>query len=330
MVRDGWRSALKGDPLPWLLERETPAVRHLALRWLLDEPEDASIVRKARAAAMRADPIAATLAAQHSDGYWVKPGSGYGPKYTGTVWSLMFLDQLGADPPDRGIQRACAYVLEHTQAPSGGFGWNGTNSGVVHCLHGNLLHAMIRFGWEDDERVRAAIAWQARAITGEDVERWYRGATSGPAFSCGINGELPCAWGAIKALRGLSVIPPRRRTHLVRRAIDQGTTFLLSREIATADYPTASAVSPHWFRFGFPAGYVADVLEDLEVLCDLGHARDGRLASAIEFVLSKQNELGRWSNERAYERKTLVPFERTRSPSKWVTLRACRVVKATV
>ena len=89
-------------------------------------------------------------------------------------------------------------------------------------------------------------------------------------------------------------------------------------------------MSPHWFRFGFPAGYVADVLEDLEVLCGLGHARDARIAGAIDLVLSKQDEAGRWRNERAYERKTWVPFERTRSPSKWVTLRACRVVKAAV
>ncbi|MGH2596839.1 MAG: nitrogen fixation protein NifH, partial [Actinomycetota bacterium] len=102
--------------MPWLLEQETPAVRHLALRWMLDEPEDAPIVRRARAAAMRTDPIAATLAAQHPDGYWVEPGPGYGPKYTGTVWSLMFLDQLGSDQRDRGILRACVYVLDHTQA----------------------------------------------------------------------------------------------------------------------------------------------------------------------------------------------------------------------
>lgn len=223
-----WRQALKADPLPWLLEKEEPAVRHLALRWLLDEPENSPAAQRARAAAMRADPIAATLAAQRPEGYWVRPGSGYGPKYTGTVWSLMFLDQLGADARHRGIQRACAYVLEHTQAPGGGFGWNGRNSGAVHCLHGNLLGALIGFGWLDDERVRSAVEWQARSITGEGFDSWYRWAMSGPGFSCGINGGLPCAWGAIKALRGLARIPPRRRTQLVRRAIAGGVEFLLA------------------------------------------------------------------------------------------------------
>jgi hypothetical protein len=327
---DTWRNLLNADPVPWLLERDTPAVRHLALRWLLDEPEDAPIVRRARAAAMRVDPIAAMLDAQHPDGYWVTPGAGYGPKYTGTIWSLMFLDQLGADPRDRRIQRACAYVLQHTQAPNGGFGWSGTDSGVVHCLNGNLLHALVAFGWFEDERVRDAIGWEARAITGEGVERWHAWATSGPGFGCGINGKLPCAWGAIKALRALGAIPPRRRTRLVRRAIDEGAALLLSRDPAIADYPTDSRISSNWFKLGFPSGYTADYLETLEVLAALGRAKDPRLTNAIDLLLASQDALGRWNNVRAYAQTTWVPLERHRSPSKWVTLRACRVLRATV
>ena len=325
---EAWRRALNGEPLPWLLEGDTPAVRHLTLRWLLDEPEDAPVVRRARAAAMRSDPIAATLDAQHPEGYWVTPGAGYGPKYTGTVWSLMFLDQLGADPRDRRIQRACAYVLEHTQAPNGGFGWSGTDSSVVHCLNGNLLHALIAFGWLQDDRVRAAIDWQARRITGEGVERWHPWATSGPGFGCGVNGQLPCAWGAIKALRAFAAIPPRRRMRSVRRAIDEGTTLLRSRDPAVADYPTDSRVSSNWFKLGFPSGYTADFLETVEVLASLGLAKDRRLTNAIDLLLSKQDALGRWRNEHAYAQTTWVPFERSRSPSKWVTLRACRALRA--
>jgi hypothetical protein len=44
---------MRGDPLPWLLERGDPAIRHLALRELLDEPADAPSVRRARARACR-------------------------------------------------------------------------------------------------------------------------------------------------------------------------------------------------------------------------------------------------------------------------------------
>ncbi|MFB3738660.1 MAG: hypothetical protein ACE14W_06815, partial [Candidatus Velamenicoccus archaeovorus] len=64
MAMEGWRRALLADPVPWLLERNDPAVRHLALRLLLDEPEDAPSVRRARTAAMRAHPIAAILERQ--------------------------------------------------------------------------------------------------------------------------------------------------------------------------------------------------------------------------------------------------------------------------
>lgn len=324
---DAWRAALNADPVPWLLEPSDPAVRHLALRSLLDEPEEAAVVRRARAAAMRADPILSTLAAQHPDGYWVRPGPGYGPKYTGTVWSLSFLDQMGADPRDRRIHGACAYVLAHTQARNGGFGGQGQNSTVVHCLNGNLLRALVGFGWLDDERVRHAIEWQARSITGEGFDGWYRWATAGPGFACGINGGLPCAWGAIKALRGLARIPPRRRTAPIRRAIAQGVDLLLSRDPAVADYPTDTKVSANWFRLGFPSGYVADMLQNLEVLAELGHARDPRLARAIDLVLSKQDRDGRWRNEQPYRGKTWVPVERWGGSSKWVTLRACGVLK---
>ena len=325
---EAWRAALNADPLPWLLERDQPAVRHQTLRLLLDEPEDSVVGRRARSAAMRNPPISAILEAQAQAGFWVKPGSGYGPKYTGTVWSLMFLDQLGADPRDRRIRTGCGYVLEHALASNGGFGWQPTPSSVVHCLNGNLLRALIGFGWLDDPRVKGAIAWEAAAITGEGVDRWHPWATSGPGFGCGINGTLPCAWGAIKALRGLARIPPRRRTQLVRRAIGIGTAFLLSRDPAVADYPTDTNVSPNWFRLGFPSGYVADFLQNLEVLAELGHARDPRLTPAIDALLAKQDAAGRWTNRHAYVGKTWGEIERQGATSKWVTLRACTVLRA--
>src|SRR5262249_27596491 len=146
----------------------------------------------------------------------------------------------------------------------------------------------------DDERVRAGVDWLARSATGEGVETWYRSATSGPGFACGINGGLPCAWGAIKGLRGLAAIPEERRAPRVRGAIESGVALLLARDPAVADYPTWSRVSPNWFKLGFPSGYVADMLQNLEVLADLGHATDRRLAPAVDVVLSRQDARGRW------------------------------------
>ncbi|HET9495584.1 MAG TPA: nitrogen fixation protein NifH [Chloroflexia bacterium] len=332
-------AALNADPLPWLLEEDTPAVRHVALGLLLGRPEDDPEVRAALAAAMRTGPIADILAAQHPDGYWVKPGPGYAPKYTGTVWQLIFLDQLGADPHDERVQAACEYVLSRTATEAGGLGCSGSHidsrppppSSVIHCLNGNLLRALVGFGRLADERVQRAIDWQARSITGEGFDRYYRSGTSGPGFACAANEHLPCAWGAIKALLGLARIPAERREPHVVRAIEQGVAFLLSRDPAAGDYPMGwgnTRPNGSWFKPGFPSGYVADVLQNLQVLCELGYAHDERLRPAVEWLLSRQDGQGRWKNEYAYNGKTWGDFEKQGKPSKWVTLRARSVVQA--
>jgi hypothetical protein len=178
--------------------------------------------------------------------------------------------------------------------------------------------------------VQQAIEWQARAITGEGPIRFYASATTGPGFACAANEGLRCAWGAIKAMRALARVPRNDRSPLVKRAIAQGTEFLLSCDPATANYPMAygnTRPSASWFTLGFPSGYVADVLQNLEVLCELGHARDARLRPALQWLLSKQDADGRWTNEYAYNKKTWVDFERHGQPSKWVTLRACHVLR---
>lgn len=333
----GWTTHLNGDPLPWLLEESTPAIRHLTLRQLLDRPANDPEVVAARTAAMADDPIAAILANQRPDGSWVKAGAGYGPKYRGTVWQVVFLDQLGADGADPRVSLGCQHVLTWCPTESGGLGISSAverrppPSAVVHCLSGNLIRALIGLGWLEDERVRHAIDWQARSITGEDFDRYHRSGTSGPGFCCAANDGLPCAWGAIKALRGLARIPAESREPHVVRAIEQGVAFLFSRDPAVADYPRPSrAARPNasWFKPGFPSGYVADVLQNLEVLCKLGYGEDPRLRHAVDWLLSKQGKDGRWKNEYAYNGKTWTDFEKQGQPSKWVTLRACTVLKA--
>jgi hypothetical protein len=332
----GWLGLLNDDPLPWLLEPGEPGPRHLALRQLLDRSPDEPELVEARTAAMASAPIAPILEAQDPQGWWVRPGHGYGPKYSGTVWSLMFLDQLGADGSDPRIRAGCEYVLRYSQTAAGGFSATGpvdghaVPSGTIHCLNGNLLRAMIGFGLLDDARVQRSIAWQAAAITGNEMEHWYS-LTPRPGFCCGANDGRPCAWGAIKALIALARVPSGKRSPAVARAIDVAIEFLLSRDPAVADYPMhprAAAPSGSWFRLGFPSGYVADVLQNLEALCDAGAAADPRLDRAFAWLISQQDAQGRWANRYAYHGKMVLDIDRQGRPSKWVTLRACRVLKA--
>jgi hypothetical protein len=333
-----WQEHVRADPMPWLLAEDTPAVRAATLQRLLDLPPDAPEVRQARGAAMGVDPIKAILDAQDPAGWWAKPGPGYGPKYLGTVWQVIFLDQLGADPDHPQVARACDYVLRWCPTSAGGFGCSAAKkeappppSAVIHCLNGNLLHALIGFGRLDDSRVQAAIDWAARTITGDGVARWYASGTSGPGFACAANDHQPCAWGALKELGALARVPAERRSPLVQRAVAGGVDFLFSRDPAVADYPMGwgnTRPSSSWFKLGFPSGYVADVLQTVEVLAALGHARDDRLAHALAWVESAQDGQGWWRNRYAYNGKTWVDIERQGQPSKWVTLRACAVLRA--
>ncbi len=59
----------------------------------------------------------------------------------------------------------------------------------------------------------------------------------------------------------------------------------------------------------------------------LGLAGDARLRPAIDLLQSKQDAQGRWTMEYSYNGKTWVDIEEKKQPSKWVTLRALRVLK---
>lgn len=336
-------TAVGRETLTWLLDPADPGPRHLALRDLRRLASDDPELLAARAAAHEAPPIATILDAMHPDGYWVKPGAGYNPKYRSIVWSLSALAQMGASvAADPRIGRACAYLLDHALAPGGQFSTqtNGAPSGTIDCLQGNLLLALLDLGY-DDPRMVVALEWTARSVTGEGVApaadrgaavRYYA-YKSGPRFACGVNGGLPCGWGAVKVMLALARVPALRRTPLIDEAIRQGVEFLLSVDPATAVYPIDPASSnprPNrsWFKFGFPVFYVTDVLQVVEALVALGYRDDPRLANALAFVHSKADAGGRWTLEYDYEGKGWPGGEVTgkKRPNKWVTIRALRAL----
>jgi hypothetical protein len=333
-----WQDQLQGDSLTWLLEEDTPGVRYLALRDLLDCPPGDPELKAARAAAHTQGPIATILAAMEDTGCWAEPGPGYNPKYRATVWSISMLAQLGASAAqDKRIGRACAYVLEHALAPGGQFTASGAPSGTADCLQGNLCAALVDLGYADP-RLDAAFEWMARSVTGEGIApaadrqaalRFYAG-KCGPLFACGSNNKLPCAWGAVKVMLALGKWPAERRTSLIEHAIQQGTAFLFSTDPAEAAYPTGYTDKPsgNWWKFGFPVFYVTDLLQNAEALVGLGQGSDPRLVNALKLIRDKQDAQGRWALDYDYTGKTWVDFGVKKQPNKWVTLRALRVLKA--
>jgi hypothetical protein len=251
---------------------------------------------------------------------------------------VSYLAQLGADGEDSRVRAGSEYVLGHTAASTGAFSATGTPSGVIHCLNGNLCAALLDLDWLGDERLDRALEWEARAILGEGIApadetgaslRYFKSGTTGPDFACAANNKLSCAWGAVKAMLAFAKLPGSARTPLIQRAIQAGLDFLLSRDPAVADYPMGWKDKPsgNWRKFGFPLFYVSDMLQNLEVLTRFGLAGDPRLDNAIEFVRSQQDDQGRWSLRYHYTGKTWADVEEKGQPSKWVTLRALRVLK---
>ncbi len=331
MQTNGWQTKLKGDPLAWLLEPDeaNPGVRYFALRDLLNRPETDPDVVAAQEAVMTTGPVPVILNAQAPEGYWGKPGGGYSPKYQGTVWQIIFLAELGVDPTNERVRRGCEYLLTHSLAANNAFSASQrpVPSSALHCLNGNLLSALLRLGFAEDPRVQAALDWQARAITGQGQIDYYRSGTNAPGFACGVNQGQPCSWGAAKAMKALLSIPPKQRTPAIQQAIEAGAEFLLSRDPVVADYPYSERVSSSWFKFGFPLSYWSDVLEVAAVLAQLGYGHDPRLSNALDYILSKQDRQGRWRLENTLNSRMWVSIERRGRPSKWITLRALRLLK---
>ena len=320
---------LNADPLPWLLEPDgaNPGVRYFALRRLRDlSPDDPQVVT-AQAEVMRTGPVPAILDAQYPEGYWVKPGPGYSPKYRSTLWQVLFLAQLGADGRDERVRRAVEYAFAHAQAENDGFACNGRPSTTIHCLWGNVVRALLDLGYWEDKRLVRAVDTLARSVTGEGYG-WYRkSGVRSPGFVCSANYGLPCAWGAVRALWALSRVPAAGRTAVVEAAIEASADFLLGYDVARADYPHHERINSSWFKFGYPLGYVTDVLLNLEALTEAGRGSDPRLSDALELVLSKQDEQGRWKMEYSLNDKMWADVEKKGKPSKWVTLRALGMLK---
>ena len=257
----------------------------------------------------------------------------YTNKYKGLVWSLLLLAELGAEITPQ-IQQQCEYMLENSQEKQdGGFSQNtasrlggGRITEVIPCLTGNMVWSFIHFGYLEDPRLQKAIDWLVKFMRLND------GVLKDPQVSPYHHYEMcwgahTCHMGVIKALKGWSAIPVERRTNEINDSIEKAVEFLLIHHIYKQSHDLSKKSKPGWLKFGFPLMYQSDILEVLDVLTSLGN-NDSRMEDAINIVLSKQNEFGRWKAQNTYNSdRLLIPMDQKGEDSKWITLRAMRVIK---
>lgn len=323
-----WKSLLNKDPTGWLLEKENPSVRYWTLKDICDKSESDPDVIQARQEIMTSSPVTAILHNQNPEGFWISLENPYLPKYRATYHQLLILSELGGSLCEH-LKKAIEVVFNNYQYNSGHFSFKiikterGKKSELIDgaCLTGNILRFLIHFGYLHDERTQQALnflveihdnGWPCRAYPIER-ERVF---------------PENCFMGGVKPLLAFSMIPELERTRDIQEIIRQEVKIYLENEIFMylKDEKGQRKAKFGWKRFGFPLFYQSDALEVLDVLTRLG-VQDDRMERALDLIVSKQDEHGRWHLENTFNGKMWVDIEEKRKPSKWITLKAVRVLK---
>ncbi len=331
-ISGNWKSVLKADPTDWLLESDNPSVRYFTLKDILERQGNAPDVRDARKSIMTAGIVPRILEKQNEDGSWGVPDNFYlSAKYKGTVWNIIVLAELGADGQDRRVKRAAEFILANSQdKQSGGFAVQsgadgGDHARVVPCLTGNMVFSLIRFGYQDNPLVQHGIEQITKYRRFDDgIAQAPKGWPYQRFPNCW--GKHTCHMGVVKSLKALAEIPAAERTPAVKETIAQGAEYLLKHHLYKSSRDPSVIAKRFWLNFGFPTLWKTDALEMLGVLVKLGY-RDDRLQDAVDLVISKQDEQGRWNMEKSWNPRLLVSLEKDGKPSKWITLQALRALK---
>jgi hypothetical protein len=91
---------------------------------------------------------------------------------------------------------------------------------------------------------------------------------------------------------------------------------------------TSDVIDERWLRFSFPMFWHYDVLRGLDYLRNAGTNPDRRVREAIEIVMKRRHQNGRWPLNLLHSER--IPLEMETAvghASRWNTLRALRVLR---
>ncbi|HVO49562.1 MAG TPA: hypothetical protein VMV60_01035 [Thermoanaerobaculia bacterium] len=286
--------------IDWLVSRENPGVRVVALRELLARPSKDPDVRRARQALVR-DPFLRELLALTRARLTPSPAVPLERRYDGGMWLALFLTELGVD----GSQPVLAHAADVLLAR-----WEKTfveiERGKVENLDASLFGAALR------TLARTGHGADARVVGG--AEEIARRARAGKGRT-------------VKDLLLLGELPEKARTDAIRGAIAFLETRLVDFEIPGA---LAAGAAPELVKAGYPCGDETDLFEMLAALRAVRPSSapvEPAVARALAAIVAKADHRARWKLERSRpERFPLAP-ERAGEPSRWVTLRALTILQ---
>ncbi len=309
--------------IAWLLDSD-PAIRWQTLRDLTGAPAAEVAAERARVASEGVG--AQLLALQGADGSW--GGEAWNRGWDSTMHVLSLLRELGLDPVSDAARRAVGLVRERVRWR--GWDWDGTWRGwdfegnpffageVEPCINGQVAASGAYFG-QDVQRIVDRLLGEQLSDGG-----WNCEAANGSTRSsfnttiCVLEAllETELAGGSSGAATAAGVTEARLR----------GQEYLLERRLLRRK-TTGEVIDPAWTRFSFPTWWHYDVLRGLEYLRRAGAAPDARAAEAIELVESKRDGDGRWPLEHQHPGTMAVELDEGEGrPSRWITLRALRVL----
>ena len=295
--------------IEWLLDSD-PSIRWQVMRDLTDAGADDIAAERARVT--HEGWGAELLALQGSDGMW--SGGAYDPEWTSTTPTLQLLRQFGLDPETEETRHA----IERVRA---GARWEYDDlpyfdGEVEPCINGQAVAIGSYFG-EDVKVIVDRLLSEQVDDGGWNCEQ-ERGSTRG-SFETTIN----VLEGLLEYERATGANPD------VTAARVRGQEYILERRLLRR-LSTGELAQPRWLYLGFPNGWHYDPLRALDHLRDAGVAPDERMAEAIGIVESKRDADGRWPLEHAHHDKLLIDLgEREGEPSRWITLKALRVLRWT-
>ncbi len=307
------------DPvIQWLLESD-PSIRWQVMRDLMDVPANEVAAERARVATEGAG--ARLLALQATDGNW--GGAAWNRGWDSTMHVLSLLRELGLDPASDEARRAVALVRD-------GVSWRGCGpeeaednaffaGEIESCINGQVAAAGAYFGQDVSGIVERLLAeqlpdggWNCEAADGSTRSSFN-------TTICVLEALLEYER-ASEDSAGVTAARLRGEEYLLERRLHRRKS---TGEVIERDRKGGAA----WTRFAFPTWWHYDVLRGLDYLRSAGVAPDERVAEAVDLVLSKRDEDGRWPLEVRYPGRMPIEIDDGEGlPSRWITLRALRVL----
>jgi hypothetical protein len=306
-IRKGMSSM---DVLEWLLDSD-PAIRWQVLRDLADEPEEVFERERSRVAAVGLG--AELLALQQPAGGWGVPSpTTYHETPDGSATHVLaLLLDFGLDPASEPARTALGRVRDRvTHYHDGQRYFDGE---VEPCINGRVVAAGAYFGQPCDGVVER--------LLGEQLEDGGWNCEAPPSTRSSFHSTICVLEGLLQYERANGPVPGVSEARL------RGQAYLLERGMLRSR-STGAVIDSEWLRFAYPCGYHYDVLRGLDYLWRAGASPDDRVAEAVELVRRNRGDDGRWplqvSHADCFPRDL---GEAPGAPSRWVTLRALRVLR---